>query len=324
MLTQLHIIGSLTYIYNSCTVKFCDEDMSRFKLHGIFVPHVTPFTRHGELDLESLRSCVDFWVEGGVSGLVPCGSNGEAPYLTRKERRQVIEAVVDEVNGKVPIIAGTGSMSTRETVSFTEDAKDLGVDAVLVVTPFYFRLTDREICEHYKTVLEAVDIPMIIYNVPKFTGFSIEPNIISQLVSEYENVAGVKDSSGSIETMAEIIKLVSSKISVLAGAADLTLPTLMKGGKGAIIAVANVFPRMCSDLYGAFRDGDNEKASNLQQSLSIVNEVLVKRHNQLSAIKEALRLQGLPAGCARRPALPLMSEEKKDIENLLKTMQEPL
>lgn len=299
------------------------ENMSRLKLRGIFVPHVTPFTRNGELDLESLRSCVKFWVEGGVSGLVPCGSNGEAPYLTRQERSQVIEAVVDEANGKVPIVAGTGSMSTRETISFTEDAKDLGVDAVLVVTPFYFKLTDREFCEHYKAILQAVDIPLIVYNVPKFTGFSIEPNTISQLVSEYENVVGVKDSSGNIETMAEIIKLVGSKISVLAGAADLALPTLMKGGKGAIIAVANVFPRMCSDLYGAFRDGDKERASNLQQSLSIVNEMLVNRHNQLSAIKEALRLQGLPAGYARRPALPLMSEEKKDIESLLKAMQEP-
>jgi len=155
--------------------------MKRFKLEGIFVPHVTPFTRNGEVDEEALRACVRFWIEGGLSGLVPCGSNGEAPYLSREERRKVIQTVLDEVNGKVPVIAGTGSMSTRETIALTKDAEDLGVDAALVVTPFYFKVSNREIYEHYRAVLEAVDLPIILYSVPKFTGISLEPNVISQL-----------------------------------------------------------------------------------------------------------------------------------------------
>lgn len=297
--------------------------MQSGRLDGIFVPHVTPFTREGELDEEALRTCVRFWVEGGVSGLVPCGSNGEAPYLTRQERKKIIETVVDEVNGKVPVVAGTGSMSTRETIMFTKDAKDLGVDAALVVTPFYFKLSRREIYEHYRALLDAVELPVVLYSVPKFTGFSLEPTVISQLAYEFKNVVGVKDSSGSIGTIVEIIRLVGDKISVLAGTADVTLLTLMLGGQGAIIAVANVLPKVSSSLYEAFRKGNYQEAIKLQRGISYLNEVLVKRHSQLSAIKEALKVRGLPAGYPRRPALPPAREEKKDIENVLKTILEP-
>jgi 4-hydroxy-tetrahydrodipicolinate synthase len=298
--------------------------MARMNLDGIFVPHITPFTREGELDEEALRKCIKFWVDGGVSGLVPCGSNGEAPYLSREERRKVIEIVMEEAGSKVGVVAGTGSMSTRETILFTRDAKALGVDAALVVTPFYFKLSSRELIMHYKAVLEAVDLPIVLYSVPKFTGFSLDPTVISQLASEYENVVGVKDSGGNIGNIAEIIRLAGDKISVLAGTADVVLSTLMLGGKGAVIAVANVFPKMCRSLYDAFKNGDYEKASLLQRRLSYLNNVLVKKYNQLSTIKEALKLLRLPAGYPRSPALPLGNDERKEIEELLKIMQEPV
>jgi len=292
--------------------------MRRIELKGIFVPHVTPFTRRGDFDEEALRTCVRFWVKEGVSGLVPCGSNGEAPYLAREERKKVIKTVLDEVKGKIPVIAGTGSMSTKETILFTKDAKNLGVDAALVVTPFYFKLSNKEIQEHFKAILEAVDLPIVLYSVPKFTNVSLEPSVISQLVSEYKNVVGVKDSSGNIGTITEIIRLVGNKISVLAGTADVTLSTLMLGGKGGVVAVANVFPKMCCDLYEAFRRGDYEEARKLQRHISYLNEALVKRHNQLSAIKEAMKLLGLPGGYPRRPALLLVDAERKDVESALK------
>jgi len=296
--------------------------MPKLVLDGILVPHVTPFTRGGELDIKALRTCVRFWLESGVSGLVPCGSNGEAPYLSRQERRKVIKTVVDEVNGKVSVVAGTGSMSTKETITLTKDAKDLGVDAALIVTPFYFKLTNREMHEHYRTILETVDLPIVIYNVPKFTGFSLEPSSIYELASEDEKVIGVKDSSGGMGTITEILRLVGDKISVLAGTADIALPTLLLGGRGAVIAVANVFPRLCNNLYEAFRNGKYEEASKLQRRVSFANEVLVKSYNQLSAIKEALRLQGLPSGYPRKPALPLEIEEMKAVQNLLGLLNE--
>jgi 4-hydroxy-tetrahydrodipicolinate synthase len=297
--------------------------MPKVVLNGIFVPHITPFTRRGELDLKALRTCVRFWMENGVSGLVPCGSNGEAPYLSREERVKVIEIVMDEVRGKISVIAGTGSMSTEETIIFTKDAKDLGVDAVLIVTPFYFKPSNKEILQHYRTVSETVDLPVVVYNVPKFTGYSLEAAFIHQLVSENERIVGLKDSSGSIGAITETIRLVGDEISVLAGTADVALPTFLLGGRGAVVAVANVFPKLCSQLYEAFKKGKYEEAKLLQKRISFANEVLVKKYNQLSAIKEALNLQGLSGGYPRKPALPLDNEERKVIQNLVNTINEP-
>ncbi|MGB8780329.1 MAG: 4-hydroxy-tetrahydrodipicolinate synthase [Candidatus Bathyarchaeia archaeon] len=297
--------------------------MPRLVLDGIFVPHVTPFRLGGQLDINALRECVRFWLQSGVSGLVPCGSNGEAPYLSRQERKKVVETVLDEANGKVPVVAGTGSMSTQETIALTKDAADLGVDAALIVTPFYFRLTNREIHEHYRTVCQAVDLPIVVYNVPKFTGFSLEPASIQKLSSENQSIMGVKESSGSLGTISEVIRLLGNRLSVLAGTADVALPTLLAGGRGAVIAVANVFPTLCSRMYAAFKNGQYEEASRLQNRITFANEVLVRRVNQLSAIKEAMRLNGMPGGYPRRPALPLNGEEKKTVEALLKEIDDP-
>lgn len=287
------------------------------KLNGIFIPHITPFKQNGELDEEALRICIQFWLKSKVAGLVPCGSNGEAPYLTRDERRRIIKIVLDEVDGKAVVIAGTGSPSTKETILFTKDAKELGVDAALVVTPFYYKLSSKEILKHYETLLTAVDLPIILYSVPKFTGITLEPTLISQLASEHDNVIGVKDSSGSIGAITETITLVGDKISVLAGTADAALATLMLGGSGAVIAVANVFPEICNNLYKAFVNKRLQKASKLQRQIAYINEVLVKKYNQLSAIKEAMTLRGLPGGYPRMPALSLEEKERSDIENLL-------
>jgi 4-hydroxy-tetrahydrodipicolinate synthase len=295
--------------------------MSRVKLEGIFVPHITPFTREGDLNEEALRRCVRFWVEGEVSGLVSCGSNGEAPYLSRDERQRIVKIVLDEVNGQIPVIAGTGSISTRETIQFTRDAKDLGVDAALIVTPFYFTPSNRELYEHYRAVLESVDLPIILYSVPKFTGFHLNLSVIVQLASEYENVAGVKDSGDNIGRITSTIRMVGDKISVLAGTADVTLPTLMQGGKGAVIAIANVFPKTCNDLYKAYRQGDYEEASRLQRYLSYYNEILIKRHNQLASLKEALTLKGIPVGYPRKPTLPLTKEEERGLKKMLKPVK---
>ena len=292
-------------------------------MDGIFVPGTTPFTRIGRLDVKALRACVRFWLEGEVSGLVPCGSNGEAPYLSRLERTKVIETVMDEVNGKVPVLAGTGSMSTQETITLTRDAADLGVDAALVVTPFYFKLSNKEIYEHYRAVSESVDIPIVIYNVPKFTGVSLEPTFVCKLAAGNEKIIGVKDSSGNIGTITETVRLTGDKFSVLAGTADVTLPALLSGGRGAVIAVGNVFPTLCSRLYTAFKNKLYEEASRLQNRISFANEVLVKRFNQISAIKEAMRIEGVAGGYPRRPALPLDSEERKTIESLLIEINRP-
>lgn len=291
--------------------------MAKINLEGVFAPHITPFDKSGEIDWNALRELVEFWIEGELAGLVPCGSNGEAPHLLREERRRVIETVVDAVNGRVLVIAGTGAISTKETIQLTKDAEDAGADATLIVTPFYFKYSMKELYTHYSSIIEAVDIPIVLYNVPKFTGFSIQPELVHKLASEYSNIIGIKDSSGNLSQISELIRLVGEKIAVLAGTADVALPTLMLGGKGAVIAVANVAPKLCGNLYKAFKDGKFDEAAKLQRKISYLNEILVRRYNQLSAIKAALNLKGLPAGYPRKPALPLEDSEKEKIKELL-------
>jgi 4-hydroxy-tetrahydrodipicolinate synthase len=202
----------------------------------------------------------------------------------------------------------------------TRDAKNLGADVALIVTPFYFRLTDREIIAHYRAVLDSVDIPIVIYNVPKFTGFSLDPVVIHQLVLENCQVVGVKDSSPEIDNIAKIIMLLGNRISVLAGSAEIALSCLSLGGSGAVLAVANVFPACCKRLYETFRKDQLKEANRLQERITLANELLVKRNNQLSAIKEAMNTIGLPAGYPRRPALALEGEEKTTVQEFVKTM----
>jgi len=290
------------------------------KLEGIFVPVVTPFDKEGSIDVEAFKQLIDCFIEAGVSGIVPCGSTGESPYLSREESRRVVELAVEQTGGRMPVIAGTGVAATRETVQLTRDAKDAGADAALVVTPFYFKLSNEEVFQHYASLLDAVDLPVVIYNVPKFTNYSIPPTLIDQLVSEYSGVVGVKDSSGDPGLMADIIRLVGNRISVLSGSGDMILPTLMLGGSGGILAIANAFPETCVELYKAFKEGRLEDAGKHQMRASFVNKVLIKEHNQISALKEAMNMMGMTAGYPRQPILPLSDKEKKTVSEALRSI----
>jgi len=292
--------------------------MKKLVLEGIMPPHITPMKHDGKIDENSLRKCVRFWIESGVHGLVPCGSNGEAPYLSRDERKKVVELVVEEANGKVSVVAGTGSMSTQETIALTKDAEDVGATAALIVTPFYFRLTNKEMYEHFKRISESVNIPIVLYNVPKFTGVNLEPSVVAQL-AELDQVVGIKDSSGSIWQIAEIIRLAGNELSILAGTGDVIFPTLMLGGKGAIVAIANVAPKICVSLYEAVKNGQYLKAKELQLKLLPLNDVLTKKYG-VTAVKEALNIIGKPAGYPRKPLLSLDDQSREEIRAVLKNL----
>ncbi|MDQ1279324.1 MAG: hypothetical protein QG670_586 [Thermoproteota archaeon] len=287
------------------------------KLEGIIPPHITPFKKNGDIDEAALKKLVNFWLDDGVDGLVSCGSNGEAPSMSRDERRRVIDIVINEVNDKVPVIAGTGAPSTGETIDLTRDAKDIGADAALIVTPYFYRPNSEELIEHYRSVIKAVDIPIILYNVPKFTGYNLEADVVIKLAKEYSQIIGVKDSGGSIGQISEIIRQVGKKISVLAGSGDVVLANLMMGGKGGILGIANVAPRLCSDIFDYFKKGDSEKAKEAQMKALFLNDLLIKKYNQLSSIKEAMNQLGQPAGYPRLPSLPLKEEAKQNIQKAL-------
>jgi len=287
------------------------------KLEGIFVPNVTPFDERGEIQYESLADLIEFWLEAGVSGLVVNASTGEGPLISRGEKRGLIEFVREKVDGRGMVVAGTGAIGTRETIDLTRDAKELGADAALVTTPFFFKPTEEELVEHFTALDAAVDLPFILYNVPKFTGYTVAPSIVNK-ISECANMAGIKDSSGSPGAMAENIRLFGDRVSVLSGAADMTLPTLSMGGKGAILAVANFIPEVCVGLYGAAKRGDLVEAGGYQQQVSYVNKVLVREHPQVAAVKAALSLKGHPAGVPRGLLKPLGEDGVKSVHGSLR------
>jgi len=288
------------------------------KFEGVFVPHVTPFRDDDELDLEALRDLVRFFLESGLHGLVPLGSNGEFPNLSFEERLSVLRVVVDEVNGKVPVVAGVGAPATVEVLRFARAALDVGVDGFLVAPPYYFTPSDREVFDYYSRVASRVDTPILLYSVPKFVGYHLSLDVIERLASEHSNIVGIKDSGGLVSRFAELVRRVGSRLSILAGTGDMILPALALGAHGAIVAVANVAPRLCVQLYEAFRREDLGRARELQVKLNYLNEVVVKKYNQLSAIKAAMSLLGLRVGRPRHPYAPLGEKEVSEVSRVLR------
>ena len=278
------------------------------KIEGIYVPNVTPFDVRGDINFDALGALIDFWVGSGVSGLVVNASTGEAPYLSRDEKRRIIGYALERIRGGCRVFAGTSALGTRETIELTRDALDAGAEAALVTTPFFYRPSGREIVGYYADIMGAVDLPVILYNVPKFTGYSVEPGTVAEIAEECSGLAALKDSSGNPGTMAEVIRLCGDKISCLSGSADMVLPTLTLGGSGAVIAVANVIPGESVALYKAFKEGDLDEAGRGQLTASYVNKVLVRENPQIAAIKAALNNLGYGAGVPRRPLLPLQPE----------------
>ncbi|MBN2336242.1 4-hydroxy-tetrahydrodipicolinate synthase [Candidatus Bathyarchaeota archaeon] len=294
--------------------------MIEMKPEGIYVPNITPFDARGEINYGALERLIEHWVAGGVYGIVANASTGEAPYLSREEKTRIIEFMVEKVNGRVQVFAGTGAMGTRETIELTRDAKEAGAEAALVTTPFFFKPSGDEIAGHFIALMDAVDLPVILYNVPKFTGYSVVPEVVARIAEESSNLVAMKDSGGNPGNMAEVIRLCGDRISALSGSADMVLPTLMLGGRGAIVAVANVIPEACVGIYDSYKKNDLAGAGRNQHKASYVNKVLVREHPQIAAIKTALNQMGLDAGVPRMPLTPLDAETQRKIEDAMKLL----
>ncbi len=292
--------------------------MIKLKPMGIYVPNITPFDRKGEIKYDALGKLVDYWTRGGVSGIIANASTGEAPYLSRTEKIQVIEYIREHADPKVHVYAGTGSMSTWETIELTREAENAGAEAALITTPFFFKPSDQEITQYFVDVINAVDLPVILYNVPKFTGYSVNPKVVSDIAEECSGLAAMKDSSGNPGNMAEVIRLCGDKINCLSGSADMMLPTLMLGGKGAIVAIGNIIPEEAVALYKAYKAGDLEAAGKYQHKASYVNKVLVREHPQIAAIKYAAYEKGFDAGVPRKPLTELSAIDKATVREAMR------
>ena len=285
---------------------------------GSIVAMITPFDQDNKIDEQGIEELVEFHVKNGTDGIVPCGTTGESPTLSHEEHKKVIELTVKAVAGRVPVIAGTGSNSTEEAIDLTASAKELGADGVLLVMPYYNKPTQKGLYEHFKTIAEKVDIPGIIYNVPSRSGVNMLPSTLAEL-AELKNVVAVKEASGNLEQMAEVMYLCGKNITLLSGDDKILLPVLSIGGKGVISVVANIIPKEVSQMVKEFQKGNYQEAQDLFfKTIYPLSRAMFYETNPIP-VKTAVRLMGLPAGNLR---LPMIDMEDSHFQQLKEDLKE--
>ena len=281
---------------------------------GSIVALVTPF-KNGKVDWQSLESLVEFHIQNGTNGIVPCGTTGESATLDHTEHHDVIKAVVKAVKKRAPVIAGTGSNSTQEAIDLTIGAERAGADGALLISPYYNRPMQEGIYQHYKAVAASVGIPLIVYNIPARTGSKIEPETLARL-SEIKNVAGVKEATGSVDQAIDVIRLCGERLAVYSGEDSLTYSLMALGGKGVISTVANIAPKAMADLAGACLKGDWEKGRALQFRLIPLIRAVFIETNPIPT-KTALALMGK---CSNEMRLPLTPMAEGNVKKLRQAM----
>lgn len=283
---------------------------------GSLVAIVTPF-RQGKIDERALAELIEWQIANGTNGIVPCGTTGESATLSHDEHNRVIELTVEVVHRRVPVIAGTGSNSTEEAIALTRHAKQAGVDAALMITPYYNKPTQEGLYRHYKAVADAVDLPLVLYNIPGRTGVNMLPATIARL-SAIQTIMGVKEGSGSVQQASDIVQLCGDRLTVLAGDDSLTLPMMAVGARGVITVTANIMPVEMANLVQAFAEGKIEAARRLHFKLSPLFAALFYETNPIP-VKEALGLMGKIDPELR---LPLCSMAQDTREKLIRVLKE--
>lgn len=287
-------------------------------VEGIIPAMVTPLDRNEEIDEAGIRGIINYLIDSGVHGIFVCGSQGESYALTDDEKKRVIEISVDEVNGRVPVYAGTGAVTTKMTIELSRYAVDVGADAVTIVTPYFIKPSQDELYMHYKRIAESVDSPILIYNNPGRTNVNLEAETVKKL-AEIDNIVGIKDSSGDLTLTAQYIMKCPDEFAVLAGRDSLILATLLYGGKGAVAATANVAPRLVVGIYESFIKGDLEKARELQFKI-LPLRLAFNLGTFPVVVKEAMNIMKKPSGPAKSPVSPLPEEKKRKLKLLLEEL----
>ena len=279
---------------------------------GSLVAMITPFTESGEVDEQGIKELVEFHIKNGTNGIVPCGTTGESPTLSYDEHKRVVEITINAVAGRVPVIAGTGSNCTREVLDLTSHAQKAGADAALIITPYYNKPTQKGLYLHFKKIAEEIDIPIVIYNVPSRTGVNMLPETLAQL-AELKNIVAVKEASGNLDQMTQIVELCGEKITLLSGDDKLLLPVLSIGGKGVISVVANIIPKEVAEMIKDYEEGNYQKAKELFLSkIYPLSNAMFYETNPIP-VKTSARLMGLPSGELR---LPLCSMSENNLNKL--------
>ena len=282
---------------------------------GSFVAIVTPF-ENGKIDEKAYADLIEFQIGEGTQGIVPCGTTGESATLTHQEHERVIELTVEIVNKRIPVIAGTGSNSTSEAIMLTRHAKDAGADAALLITPYYNKPTQEGLYQHYKAIAESVNIPQFLYNVPGRTGVNMLPETVARL-SKGKNIIGIKEATGDMRQVSDVIALCGENFIVLSGDDFTTFPLLTIGGKGVISVTANVAPGDAAAMCNEFFSGNLKKAKEFHYKMRPLNDAMFYETNPIP-VKTALSLMGKVSGEMR---LPLYQMSEKNLERLKSVMK---
>ncbi len=287
-------------------------------LHGAIPALVTPFTASGELNETKVRELVRFHLAKGTSGLVPAGTTGESPTLSDIEKRRLFEVVVEEVNGKIPVIAGTGGNDTWHSVELTRVAKSIGADAALIVAPYYNKPTQEGLYRHYMKIADEGGLPVVIYNVPGRTSINISVETVERL-SHHEQIIAVKEASGDLGQISEIHRRCGERLTILSGDDGLTLPILAVGGKGTISVTANIVPDRINAMIDAFMRGETARALAIHHELAPLNKVAFIETNPIP-IKTAMNLMGMAVGGFRLPLCEMSEKNQTVLAGVLRQM----
>jgi 4-hydroxy-tetrahydrodipicolinate synthase len=283
---------------------------------GSFVALVTPF-RNGKVDEAKLRELVELHAASGTDGLVPCGTTGESPTLTHDEHKRVVEIVTETARKRMKVLAGTGSNSTREAIELTQHAERAGADGALVVNPYYNKPTQEGLYRHFRAVAESVAFPIVVYNIQSRTAVNIETSTMVRLVTDVRNIKGVKEASGSLDQMSQVVAACGPGFSVLSGDDNLTLPLMAVGGHGVISVIANIVPRETADMVHAALDNDIKRARELHHRLFPLARAAFLETNPIP-IKEAMAMAGMLEPEFRLPMCRMSDANRESLRGILR------
>lgn len=280
---------------------------------------VTPFDHNGEVDFEATRTLVNHLIENGSDALVVAGTTGESPTLTVEEKVALFKFVVEVAGGRVPIIAGTGSNNTRASISLTRQAEEAGVDGIMLVTPYYNKPSQEGMYQHFKAIAEATSLPVMLYNIPGRSAVNMAVETVVRL-SAIHNIVAIKEASGDLDTMAQIISDTPENFTLYSGDDGLTLPVLSIGGAGIVSVASHIIGNEMQEMIGSFRKGELQNAASAHRKLLPIMKALFAAPNP-TPVKAALNMNGIHVGGVRLPLVPLNSEEERVLQAVLQTLQ---
>ncbi|MEH7376254.1 4-hydroxy-tetrahydrodipicolinate synthase [Neobacillus drentensis] len=276
---------------------------------------VTPFDQNGEIDFNATRTLVDYLIENGTDGIVVAGTTGESPTLTTEEKVALFKFVVDAVNGRVPVIAGTGSNNTRASISLTKLAEETGVDGIMLVAPYYNKPSQEGMYQHFKAIAESTPLPIMLYNIPGRSVVNLSVETIVRL-SQIQNIVALKEASGNLDAMAEIISQAPSDFTLYSGDDGLALPVLAIGGAGVVSVASHVIGNEMQEMINHFKNGNVQDAASTHRRLLPIMKALFAAPNP-APVKAALNMNGVNVGGLRLPLIPLTTEEQRALQGVL-------